>query len=261
MDIEVLQDDSATSEQTTPAATSRGRVAIAGLGNIGSFTADLLARMPDVKHLTLIDYQSYEASNLASQHIAAAAVGRPKAHVVARRLQAIRSDLHLEPLVMDLRHVPLAKLQVDVLCACLDSRLARLMLNDIALALGVPWVDAGVEPSRLLARVNTYRPGPTEPCYACALSPEDYRHLEVTYPCSRDRAADALPEYLALRWELCEIDSLFSQLAPDQGLCEQLTPHLRPLAPLSQDIPTAQVAPPAANPDRPGSTLVDYWGL
>jgi molybdopterin/thiamine biosynthesis adenylyltransferase len=188
MDVEVLQEALAAA-----AAGAMGEsVAIVGLGNIGSFLADLLGRAPEVKCITLVDGDVYEEKNRGSQNIAGAgAVGKAKVEVMARRLKAMRGDLRIEAWAARVEDVPLGRLKVDVICGCLDSRLARVHVNRAARVLGVAWVDAGVEPSSLLARVNVYRPGMEWPCYECGFSGEDYRRLEVTYPCGGGRAGAA----------------------------------------------------------------------
>jgi molybdopterin-synthase adenylyltransferase len=182
MEVEVIQQ---VLEEAATAAVGES-VTIVGLGNIGSFTADLIARVPHVKRIILVDSDVFEEKNRSSQNMpGASAVGKSKVAVVARRLRTLRPDLQIESWAMRVQDVPLGNLRADVICGCLDSRLARVYVNEAARILGVPWVDAGVEPSRLLARVNVYRPGTQWPCYECAFSEEDYRHLEVAYPCSR----------------------------------------------------------------------------
>ena len=48
---------------------------IVGLGNIGSFLAQLVARISSVARLTLVDFDSYSAANLVSQSIRQRDVG------------------------------------------------------------------------------------------------------------------------------------------------------------------------------------------
>lgn len=160
--------------------------ALVGLGNIGGFAAELLARLPDLERLTLLDRDVYEEKNLASQDIVAGDVGRPKALVQAERLRRIDPTLRVAAMVEDVEQAPLGLLRADVILACLDSRRARQCVNQAAWRLGIPWIDAGVRPDGLLARVNVYRPAADQPCLECAWDQRDYELIEQTYPCSGD---------------------------------------------------------------------------
>jgi hypothetical protein len=53
----------------------------------------------------------------------------------------------------------------------------------VAWRLGVPWIDAGVEPGGLLVRVQAFMPGLEKPCLECMWDERDYDLLEQTYPC------------------------------------------------------------------------------
>jgi len=165
-------------------------VALLGQGNIGGFAAGLLARLPGLERLMLLDRDVYEARNLAAQDIAASDVGRPKAVVQARRLRRINPALRVAALVEDVEQVPLGRLRADVILACLDSRRARQSVNQAAWRLGVPWIDAGVRADGLLARVNVYRPTAGQPCLECAWDQRDYELIEQTYPCRGNAPGD-----------------------------------------------------------------------
>jgi molybdopterin/thiamine biosynthesis adenylyltransferase len=137
----------------SPVENSR-RLALIGLGNIGSHLAPLAAAMPGVGSVTLIDPDSYEEKNLGAQAITPADVGMAKAIVQARRLQEINPRLRVTPIVERVENVPLGALRADVIAGCLDSRRARRWLNRMAWRLGVPLVDAGVRAEGMLARVQ-----------------------------------------------------------------------------------------------------------
>lgn len=152
-------------------------------GNIGSHLVPHLARMAGVSRVTLVDMDVYESKNLASQDVTRSDIGKPKAVVQARRLKAINPDLTCESIVADVRDVPWGKMRADVILACLDSKDARRVVNQIAWRLGVPWIDAGVQASGLLARVNVYVPGPSAPCIECAWGEADYATAARRHPC------------------------------------------------------------------------------
>jgi hypothetical protein len=134
--------------------------------------------------VTLIDGQTYEEKNLASQAIDASDTGKPKSRVQARRLRRIRPDLAVEAIVGAVESLPQGRLRCDLVLSGLDSKVARMNLGQAIWRLGdVPWIDAGVEPENLLARVNAYLPGEDRPCYECGWSDRDYLTLEAEYPC------------------------------------------------------------------------------
>ncbi len=157
-------------------------------GNIGSHVVPHLGRMPGVGRVTLVDRDTYERSNLASQDISAADVGRPKAIVQARRLRRVNPDIEVRAIAGAVEEAPLGALRADVILAALDARRSRQCVNEIAWRLGLPWCDAGVRAEDLLARVTVYFPGADAPCLECAWSEADYAQIEQVYPC-QDAAA------------------------------------------------------------------------
>jgi hypothetical protein len=84
--------------------------------------------------------------------------------------------------------VPWGRLKCDVLLSCLDNRLARQYAAEIAWRLGVALIDAGVRREGLFARVDVYiPPGIDATCYECSFTQEDYKMLEIHYPCNNNR--------------------------------------------------------------------------
>jgi len=157
-------------------------------GNIGSHLVPHLGRMAEVAKVTLVDGDTYEASNLSGQDIRPCDIGRPKALVQASRLKGVNPVLHVAARREMVEALPLGDLRADVILACLDSRAARQWVNEAAWRLGVPWIDAGVEGTQLLARVNVYRPASGSPCLECAWDERDYAALETRHPCGNGAA-------------------------------------------------------------------------
>jgi tRNA A37 threonylcarbamoyladenosine dehydratase len=70
-------------------------ILLVGLGGVGSFAAEFLARA-GVGHMTVVDGDSVDTTNRNRQLPALhSTVGQLKAHVVAQRLQDINPQLHL----------------------------------------------------------------------------------------------------------------------------------------------------------------------
>ena len=80
------------------AALERAHVAVFGLGGVGSYTAEALARA-GVGALTLVDSDSFSVSNLNRQLGALhSTIGRSKAAVMAERVLDINPDCCVTPL-------------------------------------------------------------------------------------------------------------------------------------------------------------------
>jgi adenylyltransferase/sulfurtransferase len=156
---------------------------VLGAGNIGSHLVLLLARLGLVTGLTLVDFDRYEKKNWQSQAITPSDIGQAKARVQARRARCINPKLEVAAIVDRLENVPLGELRGDVILTCLDSKESRRYANEIAWRLGAPLIDAGVEPSQMLARVNVYLPAADQPCLECAWSDRDYADLATLHPC------------------------------------------------------------------------------
>lgn len=74
------------------------RVIIFGVGGVGSWCAEILART-GIGHLTLVDSDSVAVSNINRQLMATCStVGRPKVDVLAERLRDINPAIDLQPM-------------------------------------------------------------------------------------------------------------------------------------------------------------------
>ena len=160
-------------------------VVVAGAGTIGSHVLPHLARMRGVSTVTIIDRDRYESANVAAQNIRPADVGRSKAQIQARRLKQINPSLETRAVHAPVEEVPLGCFRADVVLACLDSRAARMTVNQAASRLGVPWIDAGIDAGGLLARVQVFIPSDAAPCLECAWDDQDYALVEQAYPCQQ----------------------------------------------------------------------------
>jgi molybdopterin/thiamine biosynthesis adenylyltransferase len=173
---------------------SRGaRVAVFGLGNIGSPLVPLLARNPRITEAVLGDPDVYEAKNLVGQAIERGDVGRPKVLAQARRLKQLRPDMEVHAYQAEIADVPPGLLRCHVMLSCVDSPAARRQANEAAWRLGAWLVDGAVDGDGLLGRVCVYRPGPDGPCLECAWSDETYAAADQTYPCLGGRRPEAPP--------------------------------------------------------------------
>jgi len=135
----------------------------------------------------IIDPDDYEQRNFGGQQILPREIGKGKAAVLARKMRGINPRMKIDAIGAAVEDVPLGLLRADAILGCLDNRTARRFLNQAAQWLRAGcYIDAGAEPSAMLARVNVYRPGDDQPCLQCAWSDSDYARLETVYPCRRD---------------------------------------------------------------------------
>src|SRR5512142_1701779 len=100
---------------------ARLHVAVVGLGGVGSWAAEALARS-GIGRLTLIDADEVCVSNTNRQsHAIAGAFGRAKVDVVAERLSAINPALVVEPIAQFLTSANLEALLARGYDAVLDA--------------------------------------------------------------------------------------------------------------------------------------------
>lgn len=120
------------------------RVALFGLGGVGSFTAEALARA-GVGHLLLVDGDRVAPSNLNRQLVALhSTLGRPKAEVMAARIRDISPAIHV-----DARHAfylpenadEFDLVGFDYVIDAVDTVAAKVELAVRARAAGVPLVS------------------------------------------------------------------------------------------------------------------------
>ena len=155
-------------------ALSRARVAVVGLGGLGSAAAYYLAAA-GVGELVLVDGDSVELHNLNRQILYDESdVGLPKAVLAARRVRAFNPDVRVRPVQERLDSSNAAKLlgEVDVIVDGLDNWEARLALDEYAWDAGVPLVHAAVE--RWHGQLTVVKRGITG-CLACLAPPRPRR--------------------------------------------------------------------------------------
>ena len=143
---------------------------LVGCGALGTVAANLLVRA-GVARLRIIDRDFVELSNLQRQTLFDESDAReslPKAVAAARHLRVINSDAAVDPVVADLNPQNARDLLsgFEVILDGTDNFETRLLINDAAIALAVPWIYAAAVASYGLT--FTILPGKT-PCLACLL--------------------------------------------------------------------------------------------
>lgn len=159
----------------------RSQVAVVGCGALGATVAQLLARA-GVGRLRIIDRDFVEPSNLPRQTLFDEADAReaiPKAVAAERRLRSVNGDVRVEGLVADLTSNNAEELLsgFSLWLDGTDNFETRLLLNDAAVKLQVPWVYGAVVAS--YGVTLTIVPGATA-CLACLLGSPAGQGIEET---------------------------------------------------------------------------------
>jgi hypothetical protein len=162
--------------QSAIAAT---RVAIVGLGSVGSLVAEALART-GVRSITYVDFDRIETRNLDRTLGAAAAdvaAGLMKVQVALRAghsaSTAARPELRTVPESLLSEAGLQAVLDADVVFSCVDRPLPRHVLNALALGHLIPVIDGGIlvrvradgRPLHVDWRIHAV--GPERTCLVC----------------------------------------------------------------------------------------------
>lgn len=160
------------------------RVLVAGAGALGNEVVKDLALF-GVGHIYVVDFDRIEVSNLTRSVLFReedAFNHSYKAEIVAKRAMEINPQIQVTPIVGNLfSEVGFGLYRaVDVVIGCLDSRMARYLLNRLCMRAGKTWIDGSIE--NLTGAVKVYTPGIS--CYECGLSREEFNLLMLRTGCA-----------------------------------------------------------------------------
>jgi adenylyltransferase/sulfurtransferase len=146
------------------------RVLVVGCGALGCVSADLLVRA-GVGFVRIVDRDFVERDNLHRQVLfteADAAAQLPKAVAGAARLTAVNSEVTIESVVADVNASNINRLagNMQVIVDGTDNFETRYLINDFAVANGLPWVFAGCVGAE--GQTMAILPGES-PCLSCFL--------------------------------------------------------------------------------------------
>ena len=160
------------------------RVLVAGAGALGNEVVKNLALF-GVGHIYVVDFDQIEITNLTRSVLFREedAINHAyKAEIVAKRAMEINPQIKVTPIVGNLfSEVGLGLYRsVDVVIGCLDSRIARYLLNRLSFRAGKTWIDGSIE--NLTGTVRVYSPGVS--CYECCLSREEFTNILLLTGCA-----------------------------------------------------------------------------
>jgi molybdopterin-synthase adenylyltransferase len=165
--------------QEGQARLARSRIAIVGLGGLGSIIAHGLCRL-GVRNLVLVDPDRAEESNLnrlAGLTSANARRRSRKVTIIANRLKTILPHIQVKSVPSDIFE-PNAWRQlrdVDVIIVATDNYATRMLLNQVSVQFLIPLVSCGVQIRTngnlfedAYAEVFVFVPGQPGPCLVCS---------------------------------------------------------------------------------------------
>jgi len=154
----------------------RSKVAVVGLGGLGSISALYLA-LAGVGHIRLVDQDTVELNNLHRQVLYCLDnVRYPKVEAAAKRIAEVNPDVEVEPVPENVRESNVDDMVRDVNCVVdgLDNMRTRYLLNRACVRNRVPYVFGaalGVE-----GNLSVFS-SPETPCLECVLPNLDDRYL------------------------------------------------------------------------------------
>lgn len=160
------------------------KVLVVGAGALGNEVIKNLTLF-GVGTIFVCDFDRIELSNLTRSVLFRekdAYEHSYKAEVTAKRAMEINPQTKVIPIVGNLfSEVGLGIYKdVDVVIGCLDSRIARYLLNRLCMRVGKTWIDGSIE--NMTGVVKVYSPGIN--CYECNLSREEFNNIMQRTGCA-----------------------------------------------------------------------------
>lgn len=160
------------------------RVLVAGAGALGNEVIKDLALF-GIGHIYVVDFDTIDITNLTRSVLFReedAYNHAYKAEIAAKRAMEINPQIKVVPIVGNLfSEVGFGLYRsVDVVIGCLDSRIARYLLNRLCMRAGKTWIDGSIE--NLTGVVRVFRPGNS--CYECGLSREEFNQIMLRTGCA-----------------------------------------------------------------------------
>ena len=148
------------------------RVAIIGIGALGTYAAEMLVRA-GVGTIVLIDDDIVESSNLQRQALFSEKdVGRKKVEPAQEKLTNINSMVSVEAITKGIDKTTISMLQeknVDLILDCTDNVETRFLLNKFCHSENISWIYA----SAVQTQGYVMPIFPSGPCLSCFLGDKD----------------------------------------------------------------------------------------
>jgi len=163
------------------------KVLICGVGGVGSFVAEALARS-GVGYLTLLDYDKVEASNLNRQLMSDKFnIGESKVYVLKKRLEAV-SDSKIDTIETFINDSFVLDKDYDYVVDCIDTLTGKYTLVKLCHQAGVPVLSSLGSARRLkpenirLTTLDKTRNDPLAKAFRNLVKKDGYRKkIEVVF--------------------------------------------------------------------------------
>lgn len=160
------------------------KVLVVGAGALGNEVIKNLTLF-GVGSIYVCDFDRIELSNLTRSVLFReedAYKHAYKAEIATQRAMEINPQIRVYPIVGNLfSDIGLGLYKnMDVIIGCLDSRIARYLLNRLCMRVGKIWIDGSIE--NLTGVVKVYAPEIN--CYECNLSREEFNHIMLRTGCA-----------------------------------------------------------------------------
>jgi adenylyltransferase/sulfurtransferase len=159
------------------------KVMVVGAGALGNEVLKNLALF-GIGNIVIVDFDKIEHTNLCRSVLFRskdADRGAMKAEIAAERVREINPLCNASWIGGDIGcDVGLGLIRkMDVVIGCLDSRLARYLINRQCFRANKPWIDGGIE--NLEGNARVFRPGIN--CYECSLNEAELNMLKYRTGC------------------------------------------------------------------------------
>ena len=209
-------------------ALARSRVAVFGLGGVGSFAAEALVRA-GAGHLLFVDHDTVSPSNLNRQlHATTAVIGQQKTLLMAARAKSINPNIQIQ--TREVFCLPgnlpgVLSADVDYILDAVDTVSTKLALAELAAARGIPIVSVmgtgnKLDPSRFTVS-DIYE---TSVCPLCRIMRRELRRraiasLRVVYSTEPPRAPAQQADSAPLVGSVSFVPPVAGMLAAGEIIC------------------------------------------
>lgn len=256
-----------------------GHLVQAGVGSGGIVALDLLARDPRFTRVTLIEPDVYKPHNVHRHLFPPSAVGQRKVKLAAEWLTALRPELQVTILAVDLCDpakqdaIREAIATCDVGVCAVDNEVAKFHFDHLMRAARKPWTLGEVLAGGIGGWVHAF--APDGPCYGCVASylkregptdapaqpPPDYANpngpAETTIPANKASIAAIASLHAVRTLELLagppEFSSLLLALARVPGVFDEPYRAHRLRIPKSPDCLLCSAIPALAGEELDGA--------
>lgn len=175
------------------AALSGKSVVIIGCGALGTNISNFMTRA-GVGKIRIVDRDFVEIDNLHRQVLFSEKdIGTPKTLAAATKLKEINSEIIIIPLVKDVKNTNIENIVsgYDLILDGTDNISTRMLINDVSLKTGIPWIYGGVLGTSGMV-MNIFKEGP---CLRCLMP--DIPTAGTIPTCESEGVLNTIPAVIA----------------------------------------------------------------